>query len=366
LIRKIVLLLLVVAATSVGSAVTLVENPYTTFADLPIYALSCSILLHGTPDAYWVCLTTHGTDAVPVTNAQSITVEDSWGAVSGISFYMKRAATCAFTCNNDPNLYLKVYKSPTTSFADAYLWDTGIYNPANTDTFQQFTFTFDADIPIYNEFDEKIVQSLWIVLQQSPLNLSNVDSSRFVEVVFSDDSTDRYPGGILYQSYDSSTYTEFNYPYNVNYAFDYFRTDLSFKLYGTFHIPQTPVPPPIITDPNGTQTITLPDGCTWSDFYNNACSNLPDVFWTGSTQYTPDYNYSSNNMLLNNTTIGLPNNAIGNKPLPAQLLKGAGYCSSTGCTIEDVFDLLYDIAQVLIVLSFIYVLYVCYTFISRK
>jgi hypothetical protein len=359
-----------------GSASLLVENLYTTIPGLPVHISSSSIWLSGTPEAYWNNIGTRGTDSLMVINAQSIKVEDSWDLVSSLSFYMKRQATCLNPCNNDPNLYLKIWKSPTTSFADAILWDTGIYNPANTGNFQQYTFAFDADIPVYNQYDIKIIQSLWITLQQAPIasDFSQTDSTRYIQVVFSDTPDDKYPDGILYQSISNGPYTEFNYPINVNYAADYYRTDLAFKLYGTFHIPQTPVPPPVIPG-GGNQTVMLPEGCSLEDFYNGLCSNIPDNFFIGGgTQYNPDYNYSENNTLLNSSILAKCSDESGsNSPClsntdnaAGSLLSGLGYCTSSGCTSEDVFDLLYDMAEILMVISFLYVGWVWYKFTFKS
>lgn len=362
-----ILLIIVLFSTNV-SASLLVEQPYTTFGGLPEYIDQCSLVGTG-PDAYYLCVSSHGVDSNPVSNLQDITVPDSWGSIQSIKFYMRRANSCIYTCDNDPQLSFQLYKSYTSSFASATLWDSATYNPSNTVTWSQFTFTPDYDLPVYNEFDEKIVNHIWIKLTSTGLNYSNIDTSRFIEVVYADTQDDKYPYGELYQSHDGTTYTAFNNPYNPLYAYDYYKTDLTFKVYGTFHVPQTPVPPPIFENPNSSQSAILPDGCSFEDYYNNLCSNLPDGLFISNTgaQYIPDYINDTNGTFcqsaecFNQTKITITTDDTG-----SAILKGFGYCTSTGCTLEDVFNLMYDSAEGLMLLSFMFVIYVIWKFFDKS
>jgi len=186
-------------------------------------------------------------------HGQAIYLEDSWGGVEAIQIIVQRASPY------DPNteratLTLRVYRSTYSTIseviANKVLWETCVFSPTTLNT-QTQTCTFDADITVTNPaFGYKVNNYMWVELQETYEETPGCGGScgiipnnelfygNKVSVPLSNSygtvPTDSYEPSELMQ-YDGASWTTIESHF-TNPAY----RDLSFKIFGSFHIPQTP------------------------------------------------------------------------------------------------------------------------------
>jgi len=350
-----ILILIFIFSINISSASLLFKQGIYSNVGIPVSISSCTNYVQG---GFNFCVTSRN-----ASNIQSVTIDSTWKTISGVKFYALRENSLNNNGNDEsPTLRVRVYKSTTANFADASLWDTADFNINNVNL-GSFTFNFDADMQIYSG-ETQILNSFWVEFYQPNYNNSNVDGQKNNAVAYYNAETTIYPGGKLYQSPTNTfTYSEMNqyaYPYNYGYA------DLTFELFGTFKIPQTPLPTPIIP---GTTPSVQPQECSLADYYVGNCSTMPDALWikNDSISFIPSFNNTTQYCptCQGNETTTTKNTLVTTTAF-CQTLIGFGYGSNTGCSSKDFISFLYDSSIGFFYLSIVLLMWKIYLVYKRK
>lgn len=142
-------------------------------------------------------------------------------------------------------------------------------------------------------------------------------------------------------------------------------------LLGNFIFPPTPSPtptPPTGIDPNGTQI--MPGDCTYEQLINGGCNNPPPIPGIGPGGFNntpPDFTKpdSACPECPNNQTV-VPDGTLEPDNSGSVFLKGLGYCTTTGCTIDDIIAFFYDITLLGIISSYGAVFYKAYRILKER
>jgi len=140
------------------------------------------------------------------------------------------------------------------------------------------------------------------------------------------------------------------------------QTDIDFrnvfiKIYGGLIFPDTPLPtPPIETEYDSNGTLFCPS-CNGTMFPNAS----------GGSGFTP--NWSEPNVpcpdCIGNETI-IPNGNIPSNKGVGSVLRTIGYCSTLGCSIDDIISFLYDFSIIGFWVSFIILVYKAYKIYHKR
>ena len=282
-------------------------------------------------------------------NGQIIKIDDNFGKIEGIGLVLKRNELIRSTWGL---FNIKVYKSTTNNpnTASFYLWDSTTLDITHSHTnMGLYTFYFDYEIPVY-EGDTKILNHIFIEISETYPDIDNCNYVYYAFALF--EGIDKYYNGSLYYKYGTTWY---NYGQYVNWGEPNTFGDMVFYLYGQYKFPTTPLPTPIVEAPSE-NTTELPEGCTWTDFYNGLCINMPPItdVWI-AVPSSDDYNWTKSKEeiapgILGNESIlitGIPKDKQSSK-----FLKSFGYCKDGTCTSEDIISMLYDFAIILNIFSF--------------
>jgi len=294
---------------------------------------------------------------------QIITVDPTWGAIDSISIPFKIIGS-----GSSPTLTIRVYKSyannPQSTDAHLMIWDSTTITPTNTNL-NFVNFIFDSplyvDCPLGNVYFNslcvaaiggggKVLPYIFVELQETYPGLPGVD--KMIDFGFSSTQyVPTYSGGRLYQ-YNPNTaeWTENQAWYNPAVF-----QAMAFKVYGTFYVPPTPEPTPIMGEPSMTP------GDTPQPAPGDTAPPIPGGSGAG---YNPGFNNGSggsgntpcnNGTTTCNGTIPEGASGVGEGTLPGGALIGMGYDTNNNRIIsaDEAIPAAYDLSMAAFVLSWL-------------
>ncbi len=268
----------------------------------------------------------------------------------------------------DAPLHIRTYTysddNPPTYYVQGYV---NIYNTSCTDRGVPLTITLDTPIDVESLNGSQILGVAFGFYTEAnyttglsenwrfPYDTSSKESNRLIATY--------YPLDLSY----SATVKDVNNN-NVYSGGDLIYTS-NIWLLGNFIFPPTPVPTPTLPPgpaPDG--TIPLPGDCTYEQLMNGGCNNPPPIPNSG------DYNYTLPNFSTpgtacptcpGNETV-VPDGTLASNSSGSVFLTSLGYCTTEGCTVDDLISFFYDTTYFMLFFSFGCVFYKGYKIYQDK
>jgi hypothetical protein len=223
------------------------------------------------------------------------------------------------------DLAIRIYKTNNNNFNHSF--NTVDYYHINASTLGDFgaKYTLNLDAPIYITQNTSESISIGIYTEST--------TGRYY--IFGSNQITYYIGSSIYYSYIRDYQNNYVSGYELYLNDSNTILSLYHQIYGGYVFPTTPNPTPAQTGNGNGSLPCLPPECG---------GNFPNG--TGSSGFNPSFNDSNSITVpcpdcIGNESISVPNTIPSNSGV-GEILKGIGYCSNLGCTIDDIIAFLYD------------------------